>query len=401
MAVLGTAVPEELVRAAGAVPRFLLGGSQKAQSWSDALVPRDTDPMSRSVFGFLHDPDNPAPADTLFLVPLTCDSMRKTAYLLTQEGRKVCTLDIRPQRGTGEAMEQWERQAFRMMEAVAAHTGTRVTAGRVRRAVVEADEARRALRDFLRVASWREDVLTCSARILVQHSYSYAQDMAEWTARLHALTEELRNVQTRPCGQDRPGILLTGSPVYFPNDKILFLMEDAGLSVLRYTDASTLSALTPPMDRRPLFRDALIRAAADRWLLHGGSSAYTRNEALYGNISGCVREGWAEGVVVHVLKGQIEYDFELDRLEALCDSVPLFRLETDYQYQDVEQLRIRMEAFSEMLVQNRLRREAAQRKTAALGTADLPVQNGANQGTGLEQIPHSVGSALGREREAA
>ena len=36
--------------------------------------------------------------------------------------------------------------------------------------------------------------------------------------------------------------------------------------------------------------------------------------------------------------------------------IPVFRLETDYQYQDVEQLRIRMEAFSEMLVQNRLRR---------------------------------------------
>ena len=37
-------------------------------------------------------------------------------------------------------------------------------------------------------------------------------------------------------------------------------------------------------------------------------------------------------------------------------NIPVFRLETDYQYQDVEQLRIRMEAFSEMLVQNRYRK---------------------------------------------
>ena len=35
--------------------------------------------------------------------------------------------------------------------------------------------------------------------------------------------------------------------------------------------------------------------------------------------------------------------------------IPVFRLETDYQYQDVEQLRIRMEAFTEMLEQNRCR----------------------------------------------
>ena len=49
----------------------------------------------------------------------------------------------------------------------------------------------------------------------------------------------------------------------------------------------------------------------------------------------------------------------LERLERLFDSygIPVFRLETDYQYQDVEQLRIRMEAFSEMLTQNRFREE--------------------------------------------
>ena len=68
-----------------------------------------------------------------------------------------------------------------------------------------------------------------------------------------------------------------------------------------------------------------------------------------------------------MLKGQIEYDFELERFETLLSkySIPVFRLETDYQYQDVEQLRIRMEAFSEMLVQNRYRaaNERSQYKT--------------------------------------
>ena len=34
--------------------------------------------------------------------------------------------------------------------------------------------------------------------------------------------------------------------------------------------------------------------------------------------------------------------------------MPVFRLETDYQQQDVEQLRIRMEAFAEMLRQQHM-----------------------------------------------
>ena len=38
--------------------------------------------------------------------------------------------------------------------------------------------------------------------------------------------------------------------------------------------------------------------------------------------------------------------------------VPVFRLETDYNYQDVEQLRIRLEAFSEVLQQKKYGKEA-------------------------------------------
>ena len=62
-----------------------------------------------------------------------------------------------------------------------------------------------------------------------------------------------------------------------------------------------------------------------------------------------------DGVFYHVLKGQVEYDFELGRFEELfeCLDIPVFRLETDYNYQDVEQLRIRLEAFSEILNQRR------------------------------------------------
>ena len=68
-----------------------------------------------------------------------------------------------------------------------------------------------------------------------------------------------------------------------------------------------------------------------------------------------------EGVVCHILKGQIEPDFELSWFEELFEQadIPVFRLETDYQYQDVEQLRIRMEAFSEMLQQRRYSRRKA------------------------------------------
>ena len=104
-------------------------------------------------------------------------------------------------------------------------------------------------------------------------------------------------------------------------------------------------------------RDRIIRAIAAERYGQDASSAFVRNDALYRHVRSLMQGGDIEGVVYHVLKGQIEYDFELERFEELFAElgIPVFRLETDYQYQDVEQLRIRMEAFSEMLTQNRYR----------------------------------------------
>ena len=74
---------------------------------------------------------------------------------------------------------------------------------------------------------------------------------------------------------------------------------------------------------------------------------------MYSYFLHLVRELHPDGIVCHILKGQIEYDFELPYIEKASEEagIPVFRLETDYQYQDMEQLRIRMEAFGEMLTQ--------------------------------------------------
>ena len=50
---IGTAVPEEIVIASSAKPYWIIGGSLGSTAWSDDLVPRDTDPVSRSVYGYI------------------------------------------------------------------------------------------------------------------------------------------------------------------------------------------------------------------------------------------------------------------------------------------------------------------------------------------------------------
>lgn len=357
--ILGHGIPEELVIAAGANPYWLLGGSFGSVSWSDDLVPRDTDPVSRSILGYIHQPDGPDFSDSLFIVPLSCDSMRKVAYQLKDEGRKLFLVDIPPERNERCAVKKWQTQMLQMTAEIAAHTGTRIKRENVVSARMMVAGARMALSNFLMLARNREDIITASARQLVANSYYYSNDLYEWTRRLDLLNEELRERCIRIMPRNsRPGVLLMGSPVLFPNYKIPFLIDEIGLDIRDVADVAAVKTYcfeTKSMLRGS--RDRIIRNIAGEHYAHEASSAFVSNDVLYNYVFNLLKAGDIEGVVYHVLKGQIEYDFELERFEALfsANGIPVFRLETDYQYQDVEQLRIRMEAFCEMLTQNRYR----------------------------------------------
>ena len=93
--ILGSAFPEELVYAFGITPYWVLGGSLQTGAWAGELAPRDADPVSRSILGFLLGMGEMT-RDALTLLPIVSDSTRKLTYLLRREGLKVHTLDISP-----------------------------------------------------------------------------------------------------------------------------------------------------------------------------------------------------------------------------------------------------------------------------------------------------------------
>ncbi len=58
-----------------------------------------------------------------------------------------------------------------------------------------------------------------------------------------------------------------------------------------------------------------------------------------------------QGVIYHVLRGCLVYDYEYRVLEEELGKlkIPVIRVESDYNEEDVEQLRIRVEAFIELI----------------------------------------------------
>lgn len=337
LVVLGSSIPEELVCTGGRSPYWVLGGSRASSLWADGDVPRDTDPVSRSSLGYFNSGFG---KDSLILVPLVSDSSRKLAYLLKTDGFKVHTFHFPPVKDQFFRTE-WERQYESCRRAIAMHLKRPITKRQLKDSAETVGRAKKELQKFLSASA---DVLPGSIRLFVTNSFYFADDLSLWAAQLESWSARLRHMFSSRMMEKRK-VLLLGSPIYFPNYKVPLLIEDAGLEISGQADYSSLQ----------------LQSGIAGFYWQDASPAYVRNDSFFRQIQELAGKREVDGVVYHVLKGQIEYDFEFTRLERFFESmsIPVFRLETDYNYQDVEQLRLRLEAFSEVLNQRRYGRWAA------------------------------------------
>jgi len=349
--IMGSGLPEEIIYACREKPHWILGGSSQMAALADYAVPRDTDPVSKSSLGFLLEEKE----DSLIIIPLVNDSSRKLAYILENEGKQVLTFSVPPVKGD-VGFREYERQINRCIRGLCQHTKRIITRKALGAACQDVSYAYRQIADFEKLADEREDVVSGVCRMLIFFSYYCAEDIAEWAERLFALSARIRKVPEVKVPSGRARVLLAGSPVYFPNYKIPFLAQEMGFQIVGcadYTAMKLLSGSSHGGENSLSFR-YMLREKYDA----DCSPAYPNNDAYFDAVKRMMAQKKPDGVIYHVLKGQIEYDFELNRLDEVFSEydIPFIRLETDYNPQDIEQLRLRMEAFSEILHQNQYRK---------------------------------------------
>jgi len=356
--VLGDDISAEVLYAVCAEPFYVLGGSLGTAHWADELTPRDTDPFSRSSLGWLLNPTFDLTENALIVTAVSSDSRRKLISVLRNNGRQVVALDIPPAR-SANAVPYYKEQLTQLAEKIGRHTGKRFSGGNLKRAVKRIDHMRRARQRFLSAALSSVGIISDEAVLLANQCLYFADDREEWCEHIAALREELEQLCRRYAfpKKDKPNVMILGSPVVFPNYKVPQLITSAGMRITAVADSLSLGAsVAAPKTKALATADSLLQQLAQTHLNMIASGARVNNEGMYAYFMHLVRQLHPDGIVCHILKGQIEYDFELPRIEKAAEEldIPVFRLETDYQYQDMEQLRIRMEAFGEMLTQRKI-----------------------------------------------
>ena len=351
--VLGEDFPWELAWSFGARPYFIMGGSLETTRWSDTLLPRDADPVSRSACGYLLHPHGSLTENALIVTTLCSDNRRKLAELLRCHGLAVVAADVPPLGTSDAAREIWVEEMRTLCEEIEHRTGYRFRRSALRWAMDLRSRIREEIRSFLHAAE-QTPGLSAPLRHIITESVWHTENPEEWLWRLEQLTEALRDSNVYFPPDRRPNVLLVGSPVHFPNEKLPLLLDSAGLRLLDCVSPAAFHLKPAAKPGRFDSAERLFRRMAESYAAQDLSGSQTVNRGLAAAVEEQLKTHRVDGILYHVLKGQIEFDFELPRIEELAEThgIPVFRLETDYQPQDVEQLRIRAEAFAELLRQN-------------------------------------------------
>ncbi len=345
-------LPSELIWAAGAMPVRLCSGSYTAYTIGDDLVPRDACPLVKSVMGFGEIEVSPLYSNcSLMVIPVTCDCKKKLAGML-ERLKPTVTLHVPSSKERDADMEEYVRELYRLIPILEEVTGRQVTPQSLAEAINQKDYAQYEMSRFLTYRQHNPPLLHGTQVMAVMNAFAYMPPL-EWAKCMRQLNDELeeRLKQKKFAAKaNRPRILVTGSPILYPNLKIPLLIEEMGGMLVGDETCMGERALYDPLTVTDRSFDGMMRALAGRYTRPCTCPTFTENRQRIFRIKQMIKDHQIQGVIYHVLRGCLVYDYEYPVLEEELEKegIPIIRVESDYNEEDVEQLRIRIEAFIEL-----------------------------------------------------
>lgn len=347
-------VPQELIYAAGAENVKLCSGSFTGFSIGEDITPRDACPLVKAVAGMQEIGKLTPYADCdLMVVPVTCDCKKKLASMLA-ETTPVHVMQVPSVRKSDELLELYVEELYRFIPVLEHVTGNRITFDSLMCGVAAVGTAQAEMSRFMKLRRKSETMLIRGTHVMSVMNALSLMPIGDWTEALRNLNDELEErvrQNYRITGKKLPRILLTGSPVVFPNIKLPLLIEETGGALAADETCMGERFLYDPLAVWDRSFDGYMRAMATRSIRPCTCPTFWDSSTRLYRLKQMIRDNRVDGIVYHVLRGCLVYDFEYPLIEEEMGKlgIPIIRVETDYNEEDIEQLRIRIEAFVELI----------------------------------------------------
>ncbi len=310
------------------------------------MLPRTLCPLIKSSFGFaLKDSCPYLAASDLVVADTTCDGKKKMFELLAAY-KPVYMLEL-PQKQSEEAFAFWRRELVAFKEKLEDTFGVEITEERLRDAIALSDRFRSALKRVLDLAKRRPSPLRGMDLLEICFRASFMPRYEDRISALNAIADEIEALAPDQGKDPAPRILLTGVPTGMGSHKVVKILQDCGAQVVCIDNCTCYKKVRDYVEQKGDALDILAQRS-----LSIPCAVMSPNPARYDTVRTLAREFSVNAVCDITWQGCQTYDVESYSLREFVHKelqLPFLQIVTDYAEADAEQLRIRIEAFLEML----------------------------------------------------
>ena len=340
--------PEELIRAAGMIPVSLCGKDETPIAVAETELPAALCPLIKSSYGFALSGTCPyfAAADVI-IGETTCDGKKKMFERMA-DLKPVHVMQLPYAVENTAAKDFWRAEVLRLKAFIEATAGHSITDGDLAQQTDLLNTRNEALMTLSNLMARPVPPLTGREMLMVMESRNVAVDLPAYNAMLDDLLQIiLDNAPEESAKTSGPRVLITGCPMGSGSDKVLRLIEELGGIVVAQEHCGGLKSIFRPVEKG----ENMLFALADHYL-GTPCACMSPNSRRLVFLQELVGQFHVDAVVDATLQNchpyTVEHTTVAETLEKEC-GIPVLHVNTGYSPSDIEQIRIRVEAFLEMI----------------------------------------------------
>lgn len=351
---LCTFIPSELVRATGSVPIRLCSGFYEAvQPANDLLSDAGLCPLVKSTLGTKIAKLSPYfELCDLVICPVTCDGRMKLGEIL-EDYLPVWKINVPNVKDSEQAKKFWYVEIKELKEKLERFTNVKISRAKLRDSIALSQKAQSVFRRLYNLRKAEKPPIWGRDALLVSQTQFY-DDLSAWVTDTEKLCNELeRRVKANisVCNAELPRIMLAGSPLIWPNWKVLNIIEESGGIIVCDELCSSTRNFYDPIVVDEWTVKGMLQALAERYLLPCTCPCFTPNDERLDRILETIKNFKVSGIVYHTLQGCHLHNLEFTRIKQVLrgTDIPILKIESGYDEGDIGQIKTRVEAFLEMI----------------------------------------------------
>ena len=246
----------------------------------------------------------------------------------------------------------WLKEVYNFKEMCEQLSGVSIAPEKLKESIKLVNKKRRLMQQINEFRKQDNPPISGLDTLLIAQA-ALNQDINKFIAGCEALIAELQERVDRDISAyetSGPRIMMAGTPSPMGNAKVHYVVESSGMQIVVDESCTGLRYFRDLVDETPDDLDGMMKAIADRYFKID-CPCFSPNKERIENVLNTIKEYRVQGVVQNILQYCHGFNIEAKAIEKACGeaNIPSLKIETDYSDEDIEQLRVRIESFAEVM----------------------------------------------------